>query len=89
MAWFKAAGNIRHSGKRYKAGAVVELDAKETKSDLFVPCDAPAGAVKAEPKADKPPPKPKKETVVAPAPAPVVEEKKAGWFGSSDKKTSE
>ncbi len=61
MAWFKAAGSIRHNGKRYLKGAVVELDAKEKKTDLFVPCDAPNKAEKAEPKAEKPKAEPKAE----------------------------
>jgi hypothetical protein len=46
MAWFKATGSIRHNHKRYVKGDVVEFDAKEEKSDLFVACDAPGKAAK-------------------------------------------
>ena len=85
MAWFKATGSIRHNGKRYKAGVVVELDAKEKKSDLFVACDAPAVAQAAPVKAKKAD-EPAKEPEKAPKAEKKTEEK-PGWFAKGDAST--
>lgn len=41
MAQYRATGSIKHGGKWFKPGAVVEIDEKAKKSDLFVIVEQP------------------------------------------------